>query len=472
MNRTENQPPRRVLIASGNPLFGKGLHRLIAQRWGQADVEIRLVVNTAEALALLEEWRPDLVIIDYDDVHVDRAEFLNVFVTGEQPMQVMLVSLQASGGVVVYDRRTLTPAQAGDWLNLPRPPQPEITPTRRERSSPMRHFVIAGILVAVVAVITYLLLVTIGILPEQASAEAVPIDRLFEMHFVAVSFLFALITVLMVYSLIVFRRKRGDESDGRHIKGSTRLEIFWTIIPLVTVLYFSYIGSVILADTQKNDPQALVIEVVGGQWYWTYTYPDFNFTTNELYLPVDRTALLKLRSMDVIHSFWVPEFRVKQDVLPGENFVRELEITPTRLGDFQVLCAELCGLQHAYMVSPVHVVTQADFDSWVDEQMSLAQADPATRGQIIAQNAGCLSCHSVDGTERVGPTWLGLYESEQVLQSGETVEVEEGYLFTAIVDPNMHIPQGFPPNVMPQNYGEMLTNEQIFDIIEYIESLR
>ena len=445
---------------------------MIAQRWRQPSLEIRLVESTAEALSLLESWRPDLVILDYDDVNVDRAEFMSSFVAGDQPMQVMLVSLQASGAVVVYDRRTLTPAQADDWLNLPWLSQPEITTPKRERSSPMRRFVIVGILVAVVAVITYLLLTTIGILPDQASAEAVPIDRLFEMHFVVVSFLFALITVLMVYSMIVFRRRRGDVTDGRHIKGSARLEIFWTVVPLLAVLYFSYIGSVTLAETQKNDPQALVIDVVGGQWYWSYTYPDFNITTNELYLPVDRTTLLKMRSVDVIHSFWVPEFRVKQDVLPGDNFMRELEVTPNKLGEYQVLCAEMCGVQHAYMYNPVYVVTQEEFDAWVDEQMNLAQADPAARGEIAAQNSGCLSCHSVDGTERVGPTWLGLYESERVLQSGETVIVDDDYLYTAIVDPNEHIPQGFPPNVMPQTYDETLTEEQIRDMIEYIETLK
>ncbi|HZW02755.1 MAG TPA: cytochrome c oxidase subunit II, partial [Anaerolineaceae bacterium] len=264
----------------------------------------------------------------------------------------------------------------------------------------------------------------------------------------------------------------GDDTDGRHIKGSTRLEIFWTVIPLLTVLYFSYVGSVTLAQTQKNDPQSLVVDVVGGQWYWSFTYPDFNITSNALYLPLDRTTLLRMTSMDVIHSFWVPEFRVKQDVLPGENFVRELEITPNRLGEFQVLCAEMCGVQHAYMVSPVYVVSPEEFDAWVDEQMSLAQADPAARGEVVAQNAGCLSCHSVDGSEKVGPTWQGLYESERVLQSGETIVAEDEYLHTAIVDPNLHIPQGFPPNVMPQNYDETLTEEQISDLVEYIESLK
>jgi len=466
-----NPNPRKILIASGNSLFGKGLMGLIAQRWKKDPPEIRLSRQMAETLEMMESWQPDLVIVDYDDTTIDRGEFLRSFVSGDQPMQVMLVSLQTSGAVVVYDRRTLTPAQAEDWLSVPwvSPEEPDVS--KEQRSSTMRHFVIAGILIVLVATIVYLLLNTIGILPAPASVEAGPIDQLFTAHFLAIAVLFALITVLMVYSMIVFRQRKGDNTPGRNIKGSTRLEIFWTLIPLVVVLYFSYLGSATLDRTNAQAPDALEVDVLGGQWYWSFTYPDWDITTNELWLPVDRPVLFRLRSADVIHSFWVPEWRVKQDLLPGENFVRELRVTPTEEGQFQLLCAEMCGVRHAYMVSPVYVVSQDEFNTWVNEQTQAIDLDPAARGQKWAQDAGCFSCHSIDGSDSIGPTWLGLYDSERELVSGETFEVDDDYLFTAIVDPDVHVAEGFRPGVMPQDYETRLTEEQIEDIIEFIESL-
>jgi cytochrome c oxidase subunit 2 len=466
--------PQRILIASGNPLFAKGLEKMVTQRWRGTQLELRTTRTTAETLEIMDFWRPELVIVDYDDVKINRSEFLNYFVSGQQPMQVMLVSLQESGAVVVYDRRTLTPAQADDWLNLSKSSQPErtIQETTRRRSSGMRHYVIAGILIGVVAALVYFLLVSIGILPAQSSAEAIPIDRLFGAHIILIAFLFALITVLMVYSMIVFRARKDDRGDGRHIKGSTKLEVFWTVVPLATVLYFSFLGSQVLAQTQQAEPDALDVNVVGGQWYWQFSYPDYNITSNELYLPVERETLLTMWSVDVIHSFWIPEMRVKQDLLPGENMKRQLRITPTQLGEYQVLCAEMCGLQHAYMYAPVHIVPQEEFDAWINQQLEMAQADPATRGQILAQNSGCLSCHSIDGSEKVGPTWLGLYESERQLVDGRTEVADDEYLHRGIVEPNADIPEGYRPNVMPQNYGETLTEEQINDLVEYIETLK
>ena len=176
-----------------------------------------------------------------------------------------------------------------------------------------------------------------------------------------IAFLFALIVGFLLYSIIVFRRKKGDESEGDHFDGHTGLEVVWTIVPLGIVLYFAFLGSSALAETRRVDPAAMDVTVVGQQWSWRFDYDDYGFSSTELVLPVSQQVLLTMISNDVIHSFWVPEFRVKQDVLPGKGMERELRITPTEIGDYKVRCAELCGLEHAYMLADVRVLSEFRF---------------------------------------------------------------------------------------------------------------
>ena len=270
----------------------------------------------------------------------------------------------------------------------------------------MRHFVIVGILVIVVAVLTYVGLDSAGLMPVPASAQAGPIDWLWDLQIRAMSFLFSLIVVPMVYSLVVFRRRKGDTSDAEHIEGNTKLEIAWTILPLFVVVGMAYLGAQNLGETRRVDPEAMVVRVTGFQWGWTFEYPDYGITSKELYLPVNRQVLLKMSSRDVIHSFWVPEFRVKQDLVPGR--VTELRITPTVVGDqYKVRCAEICGTSHAYMESPVIVVEKADFEVWLAGQQALAAEaaqTPEGRGQALVVANGCAACHSIDGSRGIGPT--------------------------------------------------------------------
>ena len=336
----------------------------------------------------------------------------------------------------------------------------------------MKHFSIVSILVILLTVIAYFFLQSVGLLPTQASSQAIIIDQLFDIHIGIISFLFSLIVVFIGYSFIVFRRNNLlPDEEGQHITGSSKLEIVWTLFPLAVVIFISYLGAISLAETRKIDPQALEIKVTGGQWYWSFDYPDYGITSDVLYLPVDRQVKLSLTSMDVIHSFWVPEFRVKQDVLPGENLVKELRFTPIETGDFMVLCAELCGGAHAYMNSPVKVVTDGEFQDWIDEELGNFPQDPESLGERLAKNNGCFGCHSVDGNDGVGPTWKGLFGSEKTLVSGEKIMVDEEYLYEAIVNPNSQIVLGFPANVMAQNYSELFTDEDLNNMIAFIKSL-
>ena len=336
----------------------------------------------------------------------------------------------------------------------------------------MLHFLIVGILVIVTSILTYFGVNVLWALPPAASAQAAPIDWMWNLQMIAMSFLFALIVVPMAYSLIVFKRKKGDTSEGEHFEGNTKLEIAWTIAPLIAVLIFAYLGADTLADTRRVDPNAMVVKVTGFQWGWKFEYPEYGITSSELYLPVDKQVALKMESTDVIHSFWVPEFRVKQDLVPGR--VTELWITPTEIGDtYKVRCAELCGTSHAFMENPVIVVDDANFDTWVMEQQAIAAAlnTPEARGEALVAANGCGACHSVDGSARpTGPTWLGLFESQVELTDGTTVTADEEFLIESIKDPLAKIVAGnFGGTQMPV-FG--LSDEQIADIVAYITTLK
>lgn len=336
-----------------------------------------------------------------------------------------------------------------------------------------RHFVIVGILVIVMAILTYIGLDSAGLMPVEASAQAADIDWMWNLEVIAMSFLFALIVVPMAYSLVVFRRRKGDTTDAEHMEGNTRLEIAWTIVPLFIVMAYAYLGAVNLAETRRVDPEAMVVKVTGLQWSWTFEYPAVNglaVVSDELHVPVGKQILLRMTSNDVIHSFWVPEFRVKQDLVPGR--LTELRITPTLEGNYKVRCAELCGTSHYSMEKPVVVSSQADFDAWMAEQLVLAEEasqTPEGRGQALVAANGCVACHSTNGSAGIGPTWFGLLGRQEELTDGTVITVDEAYIAESIKTPQAKIVAGFENQLMPV-YG--FNDEQIADIVAYIKTLR
>jgi cytochrome c oxidase subunit 2 len=334
----------------------------------------------------------------------------------------------------------------------------------------MRHFVIVGILVVATTILVYLGLNSANLMPLAASAQATPIDWMWNLELIFMSFFFAIIVVPMGYSLIIFRRKKGDISDAEHMEGNTTLEIAWTIVPLFIVTAFAYLGAVNLAETRRVDPDAMVVQVTGFQWAWRFEYPAFGVVSDQLHVPVGKQVLLQMTSLDVIHSFWVPEFRVKQDLVPGR--ITELRITPTIEGDYKVRCAELCGTSHAYMENPVVISSQTDFDAWMAQRVIEAEeaaATPEGRGQALVAANGCAACHSITGTTGIGPTWRGLFGDEVPLADGTTVIADETYIAESIHDPQAKIVEGFETQLMP-TYG--FTEEQIADIVAYIKTLR
>ena len=237
----------------------------------------------------------------------------------------------------------------------------------RRSSSDIRHFIIVGILVLIGTGVMFWALTTLLPLPIQAATQAVTVDQVFTLVLFLIAFLFSLVFTFMIYSVVVFRRRKDETGEGEHFEGNTMLEIAWTALPLVLVVIFGFIGTVTLRDITSAQANEVVVNVEGFQWGWTFTYPE-GFISPELVLPVDRPALMAMTSKDVNHNFWIVEMRVKQDLIPGQ--VTELRFTPTVEGDYKLRCAELCGLSHWSMLANVRIVPQAEYDAWLADQIA------------------------------------------------------------------------------------------------------
>jgi cytochrome c oxidase subunit 2 len=219
--------------------------------------------------------------------------------------------------------------------------------------------------IAITAVGTVVVL-NVPWLPEQASEEAGPMDTLYDILAVASVFVFALVVSILVVSVMRFRRRFGDEADGQPIHGHTGLEVVWTAIPAVIMTVAAIASGVVLADIEKEKPGTKTVNVTGEQFAWTFDYRDQGVKrAGELHLVKDTPYLFRIRAKDVLHSFWVPEFRLKKDAVPG--MTTTVRIEPNREGTYSVVCAELCGLGHPTMRARVVVEGQAEFDRWVEQ---------------------------------------------------------------------------------------------------------
>jgi cytochrome c oxidase subunit 2 len=474
---------KRILIVSRYSLFDQGLRAGLSRR---PDVEVVGVCrDLEEAYAQAHTLRPDVLLVIAEPEAVSGS---TIRLLEEVSPSIIRIS-PTDGSMQVYRREQVDEATLDDlmlaiqmttiqWGATDQPQEPESPqvvptgeehPTSRRRTNTMKHYIAVAVLVAIAAVLVAVGLGSIQLLPPLASAEGVLVDGLLGLHIKIIAFLFALIMVFMVYSIFAFRRKPGETGDGAHVRGNSRLEIVWTVVPLGVVLYLGVLGTQLLSEIVAPEPDELVVEVTGQQFAWRFDYPDYDISTPVLHLPRGRQVLLKLTAVDVIHSFWVPEFRIKQDAVPG--MVTTLRITPTELGEYKLRCAELCGTGHAYMLADVKVVEPADFEAWVASETAASELAGAAGGAQLAELQGCAGCHSVDGSQLVGPTWLDLYGSERTFADGTTAVADEDYIRNSIIEANAQVVAGFPPNVMPQTYGDALTAEEIDGLIAYIKSL-
>jgi cytochrome c oxidase subunit 2 len=283
-------------------------------------------------------------------------------------------------------------------------------------------------------------------LPPVASEERDGIDLVFWFTTAICIGIFALVGAVIVYSVIKFRVRPDDDSDGPPIHGHTGIEILWTAVPAILVTAISVISGIVLVQNDRAGNNALNVNVMARQFSWTFAYPGHdNLTSAQLRLPLGRSVELHLSSADVIHSFWVPEFGQKQDALPGQD--TRLVITPTKLGTYPVICTELCGLGHALMRTSAIVMKPAAFEAWLKNQGNAAQGPPGQAGKAVFQSNGCASCHTLQAagaTGKVGPDLDKL--PAYAKQAGQPLE---DFVRESIVDPNKYVQPGFPKGVMP-----------------------
>src|SRR5688500_18452717 len=331
----------------------------------------------------------------------------------------------------------------------------------------------------VASLIGVLICLQIDWFPSQGSTQADPIDTLYDVLLIFSVPIFVLVMTVAIYCVIAFRAKPGEKGDGAHIHGNTKLEVIWVTIPLIIVTALAVYGWIVLDDIEAKKPDELIVNVTGEQFTWSFDYPGEKVKSNELVLPVDRPVHFKIHAKDVLHSFWVPDFRMKQDAVPGIE--TNTRATPTELGTYPVVCAELCGIGHATMRQQVRVVSTEDFDAWVQERQQGGDAagggvggsgdETSEAGRELFVSTGCNACHTLgdaNATSQVGPE---LDTVASVAEDRQKDKPAEDYIREAIVDPSAFAVEGYSGDTMPGNYEDQLTPEEIDTLVEYLLGL-
>ena len=300
--------------------------------------------------------------------------------------------------------------------------------------------------------------------PVAASTIASSVDWLY-FYLIAVSAVMSvLIFGCVFFFAIKYRRKPGNPVP-KAIHGSLKVEIAWSIIPFFIMLTFFWWGTAIYFAGATPPPNAMDLYAVGKQWMWKIQYPQGQREINELHVPVNRPVKITLASEDVIHSFFIPAFRVKHDVVPGRLF--SVWFTATKPGRYHLFCAEYCGTEHSGMVGWVDVMTEKDYENWVSGGGS--EGSMAQQGEKLFQQYGCSSCHLLDQQGRC-PIMRGVYGSRVLLEDGRTVLADDAYIRESILNPNAKIVAGFQRDIMP-NFTGQISEEGLLQLIVYIKSL-
>ena len=304
-------------------------------------------------------------------------------------------------------------------------------------------------------------------MPEALSTMAPEIDSLFYFVFWVSVIIFVAVMGAMMYFVIKYKRTHPNERT-EHVEESRLLETTWVVVPTILVMIVFTWGFQSFIKMSVSPPDAYEIIVRGQKWSWNFEYPNGTLTTNELHVPVDRPVKLKMSSIDVLHSFFIPVFRVKHDVLPNRYTSVWFEATET--GEYDLFCTEYCGTQHSGMIGKVFIKEQSDFDTWLDENaMGDMESMPLPElGEVLYKQRACFSCHSLDGTRVVGPTFQGLYGSNRVFEDGSSGVADDNYLRESILNPAARIVQGYP-NGMPAMYTD-LSERELSGLIAYIQA--
>ncbi len=306
-------------------------------------------------------------------------------------------------------------------------------------------------------------------LPAQGSSVARGIDTL---HYTVILVTFAGVALCAAATLLfVVRYRRRDEALTPRVESPRWLELGVGGALLALFCGWWVIGFAQYRDLQTPPADAMPIYVTAKQWMWEFAYPSGPTSTDVLVVPAGKPVKLIMSARDVIHGFYVPQFRIKQDVVPGH--ATTAWFTAVEPGTFDVLCTQYCGTRHSFMRGQIVALAPADFARWLDGASSTGKGDGrglAERGHAIAAEHGCLRCHSTDGTPFIGPTWAHVYGAVRQTTDGRALPIDEAYLTESMMDPNAAIAAGFAP-VMP-SYQGLLAPAETAAILEYIRSLR
>jgi len=326
----------------------------------------------------------------------------------------------------------------------------------------------------------------------QASTVAKSVDLLYDYIFYFSAAAFIAVIGAIVYFLIRYNRRRSNPELTPYIEGHPILETSVMVLLFVVVMAIFYIGWRDYRVMLKTPPHSMEVNITGRQWLWDIEYPNGRHLTNELVVPKGKPVKLIMTSADVLHSFFIPDFRLKRDIVPGTYVT--LWFNATQTGEHQVFCAEYCGTSHSGMLAKVRVMEEEEYARWMntwewEKQLGISTAvaaspsgsapgkpgepvaalSPAERGQKLSSEKGCTACHTSTGAKLVGPSFKGIFGHEVELENGQKVLADENYLRESIVEPNAKMVKGYQP-LMPTFKGT-LTDDEITSLIAYIKSL-
>jgi len=292
------------------------------------------------------------------------------------------------------------------------------------------------------------------------------VDLAFKVIFGVGIFFLVGITTVMIYFVIRYRKKNHPKAV--QIKDNNVLEITWTVIPLLLVLMMFYYGYVGFIPQTRIPADAMPVKVIGKMWTWSFVY-EGDKESPTLVVPINKAIRLNLYSPDVIHSLYIPAFRIKQDIVPGKD--NSMWFIAGQEGEYEILCTAYCGLRHSYMESKVRVVKEEEFNLWLK---SIPSASSEPEGLAIIRKNACSGCHSIDGSKLVSSSFNGLYgKTKTVITDGKErqVVVDDAYLKTSIYEPEKDLVKGFPKGVM-KSYKALIKEEELNKIIDYMKTIK
>jgi cytochrome c oxidase subunit 2 len=306
-------------------------------------------------------------------------------------------------------------------------------------------------------------------MPSQGTPYAQHVDNVYLFITLVSAFCFFGIAAATLWWAWKYRQRGGVVVKTPYMTHNLALEITWSVIPLLVCVFLFFWGFHGYMNASIPPGDAMEIQVTGKKWLWAFEYPNGTRSIGDLHVPVNKPVKLVMSSEDVIHSFFVPTFRIKQDVLP--NRYTELWFHPTEVGVHQAYCAEYCGKSHSDMLARIFVDTPEKYNEWLEKGDEQAQKMPLPElGKLVYENRGCAQCHSIDGSRGQGPSFKGIWGQQHKLTDGASVIVDANYIRESILNPQAKVAVGYEP-VMPTFQG-LLREREILGVIEYIKTLQ